>query len=97
MNVVEQAILAAFSGRNAAEANTYLREFSETPEAWKISAQLFHSDSEIVQYFASNILYTKVREIDLTCECKKSVDCLRMCSVVAIGSEAVSSARRQIA
>ena len=57
---VERVIVAIFSGDNRAEYNQYLVEFAETRIAWEVTIQLFSSEYGFVQYFAANILYSKV-------------------------------------
>ena len=57
---LEQAIISVFAGRNVAEANKFIIEFSETEAAWEAATGLCNSSHDYVQYFAANILYTKV-------------------------------------
>lgn len=60
---LEAAIQSLISGDATAlrEANTFLLSFVETQDSWKASLDLFQSPNEHVRFFASNILYTKVK------------------------------------
>ena len=62
-DTLEAAILSLVSGDATAlrEANSFLLGFVETADAWKASLDLIPSPNEHVRFFASNILYTKVK------------------------------------
>ena len=62
-DTLEAAILSLVSGDATAlrEANSFLLGFVETADAWKASLDLIQSPNEHVRFFASNILYTKVK------------------------------------
>ena len=57
---VEALIVGILNGQNVAESNQFLLQFVENQVAWEIAMNLFSSQYEAVQYFAANIIYTKV-------------------------------------
>ena len=67
---VQNAVLALYGGQGASAeqqraANTYLQDFAQAPAAWNISLALLEKltgpGASSVQFFAANMLYTKVR------------------------------------
>jgi hypothetical protein len=63
MSALESAINGLLSGDNVqiSRSNEFLIQFVETNDAWKASLDLFQSSNEHVRFFASNILYTKIK------------------------------------
>jgi len=65
---LERVILAAYGLAGPSDetlrrqAHTWLQDYSTTPEAWESCIQLLESSSKEVQFFCSNILYTKVKK-----------------------------------
>ena len=60
---LEAAIQGLIGGDAQAirQANSFLLSFVDTEAAWSSSLELFQSPNEHVRFFASNILYTKVK------------------------------------
>jgi len=50
------------SGTNVEQSNDFLASYVETESAWFTSLELLCSSNENVQYFVSNMLYTKVKK-----------------------------------
>ena len=59
---LELAISGVLSGipENVRQGNEYLMAFTETPAAWGAALSLFHHENASVQYFAANMIHTKL-------------------------------------
>jgi len=47
-------------GRNVAEANSFIQQYSETKECWFEALNLLEGHSVNVQFFVATIIHTKV-------------------------------------
>lgn len=56
---LETVIISVLSNPTQ-EGNRFLIDFVETEAAWEASMSLFQSSHDYVQYFAANMIYTKV-------------------------------------
>ena len=59
--ILEQSILGVFTGSAVAEGNAYILSAVETDAVWGDALALFDHHNEVVRFFASNIVYTKVK------------------------------------
>ena len=60
---LEIVISQLLHGINVVESNQYLLEFVEKDVAWEASLELFNAADPDVRYFASNIVYSKIKKI----------------------------------
>lgn len=65
-NELERLILILFSGTESSlsvnDANDKILKLIETQESWTMAVELLNSSIDFVQFFAANILYTKLRK-----------------------------------
>lgn len=95
---MEKAILTLFSGgASAAESNEFIIGFVETDAAWGEALALFAHQSDVVAYFAANIIYTKIKKhwSQLPGEQRDSLFRVLMSVIDEAGSQGVSAPRRQ--
>ena len=71
------------------EANAYLMQFVETEDAWLCCLKLLRSEDNFVQYFAANMLLTKVSEV-----MHAFIDTVHQYNEVTAGQEALESVIR---
>jgi hypothetical protein len=58
---LEEVVTSLLSGRNVAQCNQFLQDYTESIEAWETSMSLMKSENLGVSYFSINMVYTKIR------------------------------------